>query len=817
METLLHDIKYSFRMLSRRLGFTTVAFLTLALGIGANTAIFSIVSAVLLHPYPHIDTDRWAYLWEKPDIEGLSQLSVSTPNYLDWKQQNTAFSDMVLWQPWAYNVSSGSGDPERVRAAVVTPELFSATHLVPAAGRLLEPGDAASSDRLVVISYGLWQRRFGGDPDLPGKKIDLNLVPHTVVGIAPAGFSFPVEFQIDVWTLFPDTALKAGTRDGRGYRVAAILKPGVNFKTAQSELDVISRRLAADYPEDKGFGAIVVPMRESVASNFRSPLLALLGALALVLLLACVNIANLQLVRFEARRKELALRSALGAGRQRLIRQLTTESLVLVLGSAAIGVLFAPEIVRLVLSLVPPDQAPWLTAKTDLGVLLAATGLTLVTALLAGLLPAIKASRFDLRSTLASGGSITGSAGVSRRLRGALLVAELALAIIPLAGTSLMVQTFLRMAHVDPGFKADHRLTLSFSAPAARYAGPEKLQALAERVQSEVHQVPGVRDDGLIQYLPFGSAPGWLQALTRQDPKSIPNAADLPHVRYMVASTGYIEAMGIPVDRGRTFADSDSKDSLPVAVINESLARKYFPDEDPIGKQIWAGHAQLLASLAPRTIVGVIGDHLLNSLDSQPSPAVWVPISQQGFSDSVWRTLYLVVNTDTDPHSLASSIRRQIAKVDSQLALTDMLTMEERLGSSLWRQRFMAIAIGALSFCAVAIAMLGVFGVSSYLVSQRTREIGVRIALGAQATDIFRMVIAEGFWLVLNGIAVGALGAFGLARLISGLLFGVAPADPLTFAAAPALLGLLALLASYLPARRAAAVDPLVAFKIEEG
>src|SRR5215471_9957461 len=817
METILHDIKYSIRTLARRPGFTTVAILTLALGIGANTSIFSIVSAVLLRPYPHIDTDRWAYLWEKPDIEGLSQLSVSSPNYRDWKQQNSSFSDMVLWQPWAYNVSSGSGDPERVRAAVVTPDLFSALHLVPAAGRLLEPADAASSDHIVVISYGLWQRRFGGDPDLPGKKIELNLVPHTVLGVAPAGFSFPVEFQIDVWTPFPDSALKAGTRDGRGYRVAAVLKPGINFKSAQSELDVITGRLAADYPEDKGFGAIVVPMRESVASNFRSPLLALLGALGLVLLLACVNIANLQLVRFESRRKELALRSAIGAGRRRLIGQLATETLVLVVGAAAIGMFFAPIIVQLVLSLVPPDQIPWLTVRTDRVVLLAATVITILTALLAGLLPAIRASRFDLRSALASGGSTGGSGGVSRRLRGGLLIAELALAIIPLAGTGLLVQTFIRMAHVDPGFKADHRLTLSFAAPGARYPGAEKLQALAERVAAEVREVPGVQNAGLIQFLPFGSAPAWLQALTREDPKSIPNPADLPHVRYFVASSGYVEAMGIAVKRGRTFANSDSKDSLPVAVINESLAQKYFPDEDPIGKQIWAGHAQLLASLAPRTIVGVVGDHLLTGLDTQSSPAVWVPISQQGFSDSIWRTLYLVVNTDADPHDVASSIRSQIARIDPQLALTDVLTMEERLGSSLWRQRFMAIAVSALSFCAIAIAILGVFGISSYLVSQRTREIGVRIALGAQTADIFRMVIAEGFWLVLNGIAVGALGAFGLARLISGLLFGVAPADPLTFAAAPALLGLLALLASYLPARRAAAVDPLVAFKIEEG
>jgi putative ABC transport system permease protein len=815
METIIQDIRYGVRTLGRRAGFATVAILTLTLGIGANTAIFSIVSAALLRPYPHIDTDRWVYLWEKPNIEGVSRLSVSAPNYLDWKQQSTAFSDMVLWQPWGYNVSSGTGDPERVRAAVVTPNLFSAMRLVPAAGRLLEPDDARSAERLVVISYGLWQRRFGGDPDLPGKKIELNLVPHTVVGVAPAGFSFPVEFQIDVWTSFPDSALRTGGRDERGYRVAAMLNPGSSLKAAAAELDLITRRLSSTYPEDKDYGAIADGMRESVASNFRTPLLALLGALGLVLLLACVNIANLQIVRFEARRKELALRTALGAGRRRLIRQLTTESLVLVIASGSIGIILAPALVRLLLSLVPPGQAPWLTVKTDLTVLLGSAAITLVTAVLAGLLPAMKASRFDLRHALASGGSVTGAGSFSRRLRGAMLIAQLSLAIVPLVGTGLLVQTFQRLAGVDPGFKSDHRLTLSFSAPGARYAGAEQIQILAERVADEVRQVPGVQDAGLIQFLPFASAPSWLQAITREDPKGITNLAGLPHVRYMVASTGYIEAMGIAVKHGRAFAKADSKDGQPVAVINESLAQKFFPGEDPIGKQIWAGHAQLLPSLAPRTIIGVVGDHLLGSLDDRPLPTIWVPISQQGFSDSIWRTLYLAIHTNTDPRSATGAVRQQIARVDPQLALTDVRTMEDRLGASLWRQRFMAIVVSGLSICAVAIAMLGVFGISSYVVSRRAQEIGVRMALGAERRDIFRMVMTEGFWLVLIGIGIGSLAALGLARFISSLLFGIAAADPLTFVMAAALLGCLALLACYLPARRAARVDPLVAFKYE--
>ena len=816
MESLFQDVRYSGRILLRHPGFTGVVILTLALAIGANTAIFSVASAVLLRPYAHIETDRWAYVWEKPNIEGPSQVSVSSANYLDWKQQSKSFSDMVLWQPWGYNISeSGAGDPERVRAAVVTADLFQAMGLAPAAGRLLQPDDAKSSERLVVISYGLWQRRFAGDPDLPGKKIELNLVPHTVLGVAPKDFSFPVEFQVDIWTLFPDSALQAGKRDGRGYRVAGKLAPGASFKAAQTELNLITERLADAYPEDNGFGATVVPMRESVAGTFRAPLLALMGALGLVLLLACVNIGNLQLVRLESRRKELALRTALGAGRGRLIRQLTTESLMLVLIAGTAGILLAPALVRLLLSLIPPDQAPWLAVKTEPMALLVSAGFTALTALLAGLLPAVRSSRIELTRALAAGGAVTGSAVLNRGLRRALLVAQLAMALVPLAGTGLLVQTFMKLAHVDPGFKTDQRLTLSFSAPNARYSGAEKVQLLAERVAEQVRQVPGVREAGLVQFLPFSSAPGWLQALTREDPKGIRNPADLPHVRYTVASTGYLEAMGIPLKSGRTIARSDSKDAMPVVVVNESLAQKYFPGEDPIGKQIWVGHAQLLASLAPRTIVGVAGDHVMRGLDAPPEPAVWIPISQQGFFDSIWRSLYLVVHSDADPKSIVGPVREQIASVDPQLALTDVATMESRLGDSLWRQRLMAFVVSGLGLSAVAIAVLGVFGITSYTVSRRVREIGVRMALGAEARDISRMVLIEGLWLVLIGVALGTLGALALARLIGSLLYGVGSADPLTFAAVAALLGALALVACYVPARRATKVDPIVALRYE--
>jgi len=487
--------------------------------------------------------------------------------------------------------------------------------------------------------------------------------------------------------------------------------------------------------------------------------------------------------------------------------------LVLVAGTA--GIWLAPVGVRLLLSLVPSNQAPWLAVRTDRTVLLASAGFTLLTAVLSGLLPAIKSSRLSLTAALASDGSVTVAGGINRGLRRALLVAQVAMALVPLAGTGLLVQTFVRLAHVDPGFKTDRRLTLSFSAPNARYAGAEKVQILAELAAEAVRQVPGARDAGLVQFLPFSSAVGWLQALSREDPKGIQNPADLPHVRYNVASTGYLKAMGIPIKLGRTILNSDSKDALPVAVINESLAQKYFPGEDPIGKQIWAGHAQLLTSLAPRTIVGVAGDHVIRSLDGPPEPAVWIPISQQGFSDSIWRTLYMVVHTDGDPRGMAGAVRAQMADIDPQLALTDVATMEDRLGDSLWTQRLMAFVISGLGLSALAIAVLGVFGITSYAVSQRVREIGVRMALGAAARDILRMVVIEGLWLVLIGVGLGTAGALGLARLITSLLYGVGAADPVTFAGVAALLAALALAACFIPARRATRVDPVVALRYE--
>jgi putative ABC transport system permease protein len=810
-------LNYGARMLLKKPGFTLIAVLTLALGIGANTAIFSIVNAVLLQPYPHIETDRWAYVWEQPRLEGLTQVSASIPNYRDWKSQNSSFTDMVLWRPWGYNLSgSGAGEPERVTAAVVTANLFSALNLAPAAGRLLIEEDGKSTERPIVISHRLWQRRFAGDPNLPGKKITLNLVPHTVVGVAPPEFSFPPETRTEVWTVYAQSALDSDPdRSARGYRVAAKLKPGVSLVAAQSDLDVVAKRLADQYQEDKGFGVQLIGMREGVAGDFQTPLGALLGALGFVLLLASVNIANLQLVRLETRRKELALRAALGAGRGRLIRQLLTESLILVATAGALGIWFAPEGVKLLLWLIPPDELPWLKVETDKSVMLVCAGLTLATAILAGILPAIKASGLNLTQMLSAGGSVTSGASLSRRWRNAFVVAQLALAVIPLAGAGLLMNSFVRLRSVDPGFQTDRRLTLSMAAPRARYQDPASIARLAERIGEEVRHTPGVKAAGLVQALPFSSAIGWMQALSRRDPQGQGNPADLPHVRYTVASSGYVEAQGIPLKAGRTFTGVDTQTSLPVVMINEALAKRYFPDEDPLGKQLWIGHAQALPGSAPRTVIGVVGDTLRNRLDANPEASAWVPITQQTFAEDVWRNLYLVAHTDIDPLAALAAVRNRIADVDAELALNGIATMEDRVGESAWRQRFTASILTAFSLIALMIAVLGVFGITSYLVSQRTREIGVRMALGALPKDIFRLVLKEGAISIVIGVALGIGSSLILTRFLTTLLYGVGANDPLTFAGVAILLALVALVACCIPARRAAKADPMNALRHE--
>lgn len=815
---MLQDLYYAARLLRKKPAQTVTAVLTLALGIGAVTAVFSIVNAVLLRPYGRFQSDQWVYLWEhRTKSQSLNQISVSVPNYQDWKRESPSiFSDVVVWLPWTYTVSGeGILNPASVSAAVISPAIFQAVNLAPAAGRFLIPEDSASADPRVVLSYGFWQRSYGGDPTLPGKKILLNGATHTVVGIAPAGFVFPPEQPIDVWTALPGAILDSRDRSARAYRVAAKLAPGVTPRAAQRAMDVITNRLAAVYPEDRGYGALAIPVREAVAGDFRAPLMALSGALGFALLLLCVNIGYLRRVALEARRKELALRLALGAGRALLVRQLFVETLILFGIGGALGILLSPLGVRLLTLLVPANQTPWLHVPIDGRVLLASIAVTLGAATISGLLPVAGVFRSALAGHFRSGGTVIGATGIHGRLRAAVVASQIALALVPLCGAGLLLRSFGRLLDVKPGFGSGHRLTLAFLAPRARYAGPKEIAALAQRVREQVLHAPGVTQVGLAQSIPFSYGARWLQALTRTDPRSLTTFAQLPLVRYSPITPGYFEALGIPLRSGRFIHDEDARGASPAVVINESLARQQFPHEDPVGKQIWIGHAEALPGSPPRTIVGVVADIHMYALDREPDPAAWVPMAQQDSAAETWRNLYLVANCGLEPGHALAGVRQRIREVDRDLALTDVSSMNERLRDSLWRQRFSSSVILAFGLAALGIAVLGIFGVTTYLATLRSHEFGVRIAVGARPSDISRLVLRESALQIAIGIVAGLIGAFGLTRVLRGLLFAVTTTDPATFAAVTALLAMVALAACLMPARRAAKIDPIRALRPE--
>jgi putative ABC transport system permease protein len=815
MDTLRCDVVLAVRGIRQAPGVTAAIVAILALAIAATAGITSVVHVALARPLPHIDVDRWAHLYERPINEGLdSTLSVSVPNYRDWRDSSRAFTAMVLWRPWSFNLAGDAQAPERLRATIVTPNLFTALRLTPAAGRLLQDGDDPLDGRRVLISHALWERRFGSDPAIVGQPIRLNHVPHVVVGVAPAGFTFPLDGPVDVWVPESMRGIAADTyRDARGMQVSALLRDGATWDEARGEMDRIAARLAATYPEDRGFGVTITPMRESLAGDIRRPLVTLLAALGLIVLLIAVNLANLQLARLDARRHEFGVRAALGASRWRLVRQAVVESALLAAAAGALGLLAAPMAVRGLMAFVPAGELAWLDVRPGATMILAAVGVAAVVTLLAGVIPVLRGVGADVSATLARAvrGSDAGSTG--RRIRQASIVAQLALSLAVLVSAALVIQTFVRLRSVDPGFDAAGRMTLSYFAPRARYADAGRLVALVDRVREEVGRAPGVRAVGLAQALPFAPGAVWLQALTRDDPRGIANLGALPHVHYNVVSAGYAEALGVPVKAGRTFDATDAAGSPPVAVINEALARRFFPDQDPIGQTISVGHAQALPALPRRTIVGIVGDARWSGLDEPAGPEAWVPFAQQSGADDLLRTMYVVFRAAGDAAAAMPAVRAQIARADPDLPLTSVRTLASRLDETVWRQRLAAVALGTIGLAALAVALMGVLAVTSYLVGRRAHEMGVRLALGAPPPAIVRMVLAESGGLVLLGTGLGVLGALGMGRLLATMLYGVSTTDLPTFLAASTLLAATAIAACYLPARRASRVDPLVTLR----
>jgi putative ABC transport system permease protein len=800
---LRQDLRFGARMLLKQPGFTFIAILVLALGIGANTAIFSIVNAVLLRPFPYQAPERLVILLER--VSGGTGFSPSYPNFVDWRAQNTAFDSISAVRGNQNFNLTGAGEPERLQGRLVSAEFFSTLGIKPLVGRdFLAEEDRPGATPAVILNYGFWQRRFGADPHIIGQQLTLNQQSYTVVGITPSDFQFGAEADVTVPIGLQAERFKLRGRDP-GTDVVARLKPQVSAQQAETELNLIAARLEQQYPEsNKGRRVILTPLHESFVGDVRQPLLILLAAVGLVLLIACANVANLLLVRASARQKEMAVRVALGASRATIIRQLLTESVLLSALGAMFGILLAFLGTRLI-SAQFPDGIPRLQeAKVDAPVLLFTLAVSLLTGLLFGLAPALQASRPNLTEGLKEGER--GSSGRRQRLRSLLVVSEITLTLALLVSAGLLIQSFRRVLTVDPGFKVQNLLTMQLSVD---NRDGQQVANFFKQLQQNVRNPPGVTSVAVSNGLPFDVAnyPAFIiegRPLSNKKPSGL---------RYTV-TPDYFRTMGIELIKGRVFTAEDTRDTPLVAIINEVLGQRYFPNEDPLGKRL-----KQSVDSPSLEIVGIVRHVEHYNLDAQ-NPVQnqfytnFNQISLDALPNNV-RGINLLVRTETEPSSLASAVRAQVAALNKDQAVFNVRTMEQIVTKSVAARRFSMLLLTVFAVVALALASLGIYGLMSSAVAQRTREIGVRMALGAQVSDVLKLVIGQGMKLALIGVALGLVASLALTRAMKTLLFGVSATDPATFAAIALLLTLVALLACFVPARRATKVDPLLALRSE--
>jgi putative ABC transport system permease protein len=802
METLLQDVRYGVRMMRKRPGFTAVVVLTLALGIGANTAIFSVVNAVLLRPLPYRNAER--LVWVAGNVRGgTNRASVSPPDYVDYRAQNTVFEEFAASTsvPSPVNLT-GAGEPERLTGSRVTANYFRAFGVEPALGR----GFGADEERtgsapIAVLSDGLWKRRFGGDPSIVGKTLTLDGKAVTVVGVAPPEFQYPAGTELWLPLDFDDPEMKI--RAAHFLRPIGLLKNGVTLEQARAETDLIARRLEEQYAEtNAGWSLTLVPLQEQVVGGVRTSLWVLLGAVGFVLLIACANVSNLMLARAAARRRELALRAALGASRWRVARQQLTENVLLSLAGGALGLLLAAWGVDLLAALGAGDIPRAREIGVDGRVLAFTAALSVLTGLAFGLLPALRASRSDLNEVLKDAGR--GTSGPGRgRVRAALVVSEIALSLVLLAGAGLLVKSLISLLSVNPGFDPANVLTLRINLARARYARPEQAAAFFSDLQRRVAGLPGVEAAGMISELPLSGQPNDMYFYVAGRP---PQTADQKVTAdYRRVNQDYFRAMRIPVLRGRDFTEQEVAGNAQVVVINETLARQFFPDEDPLGKRLVIDFGKQ----EQFEIVGVAGDVLHRSLDGGVYQMMYAPTLRIGGTNLVVRT------SSADPLALAAAVRGEVAAIDRDQPVSAVRAMREVVSGSVAQQRFRTLLLATFAGVALLLAGVGIYGVIAYSVTHRTHEIGIRMALGAGAGDILKMVVGQGMALALAGVAVGLLAALALTRVLSSLLFGVTATDAVTFAAVSLLIAAVALLACLVPARRATKVDPMVALRYE--
>jgi putative ABC transport system permease protein len=812
-ETLLQDVRYGARMLTKHKAFTAVAVITLALGIGANTAIFSVVNELLLRPLPYRDAERIVMLWEVTP-EGRHQNTTSRANFRAWRSQNSSFEQMAAFSDQRFNLT-GTGDPEELSVQMATPELFKILGVEPLLGRALLPDDdGPGKSPVAVLSYPLWQRRFGGQANVIGQEITLNGVKFTVTGVMPPSFQFHIKHRsgtgrpAELWTVLPMPVGGAANERGRFLSVLARLKDGVAIEQAGAELRTIEARLSDEVPQfNKNYSAEVLPLREQFFGNVQRPLWLLLGAVGFVLLIACANVANLLLSLATSREKEIALRAALGARRLRIVRQLLTESLLLALLGSLLGLGFAWLGIKALMLISPRDLVSFQSVGLNLTVLLWTLGVSILTGVIFGLAPALHISRLNLNDSLKEGGkSESAQASGSRRLRSALVVSEIALAVVLLASAGLLIKSFVRLQQVDRGFVTENILTMVVRLPAARYPDDPQVVTFFVQAMERVRTLPGVRSAGMVNFLPLygglGSNTGF-----KIEGRPEPPPGQGPSTDVRVADAGYFATMGIPLLRGRNFSDVELKEARQVILINEALARLHFPGEDPIGKRL---DVAMFEKPTPAEIIGVVGNVRYDSLIDESPPAVYFP-----HPDLAYPFMTLAVRTDGEPAAIAPAVQREIRSLDPNQPVSDVRTMDQVMVEWVSRSRFNTLLLGLFAGLATLLSAVGIFGVMNYSVALRTRELGLRLAIGAQPRQVLLLVLKQGLRLTIVGVAVGLAAAFALTRLLSGLLFGVEAIDLSTFTMISFLLVTVSLLACYLPARRAMRIDPLRALRYE--